>query len=206
MRSRGRGAVLQQQLGVAGAAHRLREDGGRQRQLVGDAALTENAAAVLTAFLQESTEFTPSRPADPRFWKMLCSTANLPLSCPETAPPHTWRRWRAEPSADRSPPATTQTLSSGANASAGGAVTPHLFVLTRRRRPSQKEKNVSGLPAERTDVQTTTHRLEPLLPGPPLLPGSPLHERSISLLPGGSSEDEEEELILVCSSPSQPGG
>jgi len=48
----GRGRILLQQQGEAGAAHHLREDGGRQRQLVGHAAVAEDAAAVLTLFLE----------------------------------------------------------------------------------------------------------------------------------------------------------
>lgn len=41
---------------MAGGAHGLWEDGGRQRQLVGHAALTENPRTVLTLFLGEKKQ------------------------------------------------------------------------------------------------------------------------------------------------------
>lgn len=47
----GRGGVLLHQQGEAGGAHRLRQDGRGQRQLIAHAALTEKPAAVLALFL-----------------------------------------------------------------------------------------------------------------------------------------------------------
>ena len=64
-----RGVLLQQQE-VAGVAHVLREDGRGQRQLVGQAALTEHPAAVL-ALLLEGAEATRARSNQLVFYRAL---------------------------------------------------------------------------------------------------------------------------------------